>query len=250
MRAQCNLPDGPNYKRDAFLAGLRAAGYEVCRKIDKPESCDILVIWNRPASQESEARKFEKAGARVVVAENGYLGKSYDGRKWFSLAIGHHSGAGTWNDHGPSRWASFGIDLQDWKTEGETLILAQRGIGEPGIASPPGWAQEVQKRIGGRIRRHPGTSDRAVPILEDLQGVGPVVTWHSGGAIQAIILGHPIWHGFARWLMAPAAMPLNQWGAAPKFSDADRVRSLERMAWAIWDSEEVCSGKALKVLLS
>jgi len=249
LRAQCNLPDGPNYKRDAFVAGLKAAGYELCQKISNPEACDILVIWNRPASQEAEAKRFERAGARVVVAENGYLGKNWNGRKWFALAIGHHAGAGEWNDNGPSRWVSWGVQLQDWKPEGETLILAQRGIGEPGIASPRGWAQEVQQRIGGRIRKHPGINEPEVPLIDDLIGVGPVVTWHSAAAIQALILGHPVWYAFPRWLMAEACMSLNVWRSCILLNDL-REPVLERMAWAMWESEEIRSGEAFRTLLS
>lgn len=250
MRAQCNLPAGPNYKREAFLAGLAAAGYEIHHRIDKPEPCDILVIWNRPPAQEAEARKFEKAGARVVVTENGYLGKNWRGRKWFALAIDHHAGAGIWRDHGPSRWDSWGVELHDWKREGENLILAQRGIGEPGIASPRGWAQDVQKRIGGRIRKHPGIDMPQVSLEDDLKGVGAVVTWHSGGAIQALIWGHPVAYGFPQWIMARAASRLSQWEEGPWCNDYARLTALQRMAWAMWDAEEIRSGHAFKVLLS
>lgn len=250
MRAQCNLPEGPNYKRDAFVAGLKAAGYDLCPKISNPEPCDIVVIWNRPPSQEAEARRFEKAGARVVVAENGYLGKDWNGRKWFALAIGHHAGAGIWRDHGPSRWDSWGVELHDWKPEGETLILAQRGIGEPGIASPRGWAQDVQKRIGGRIRKHPGIMEPEATLEDDLKGVGPVVTWHSGAAIQALIWGHPVWYGFDRWIMADACAPIAAYGVSPFTGEPSRIAALQRMAWAMWDSEEIRSGHAFKVLLS
>lgn len=250
MRAQCNLPDGPNYKRDAFIAGLRNAGYDLTQKIANPEPCDVLVIWNRPSSQEAEARRFERAGARVVVAENGYLEKNWRGSKWFALAIGHHAGAGIWRDHGPSRWASWGVELHDWKPEGETLILAQRGIGEPGIASPRGWAQDVQKRIGGRIRKHPGASAPEVPLEDDLKGVGPVVTWHSAAAIQALIWGHPIWYGYQFWLMARAGNFIEYWpyGMPPQYDN--REISLRRMAWAMWEAEEIRSGEAFRTLLS
>lgn len=233
------------------MAGLKAAGYDLCQKISNPEACDILTIWNRPPSQEAEARRFEKAGARVVVAENGYLGKDWNGRKWFALAIGHHAGGGIWREHGRSRWDSWGVNLHDWKPDGETLILAQRGIGEPGIASPRGWAQLAQREIGGRVRAHPGISDSAIPLWDDLVDVGPVFTWHSGAAIQAMIWGHPVYCDFPRWIMAKAAFSFSQWGyAAPSVYSFDRLACLQRMAWAMWDAEEIRSGEAFRTLLA
>lgn len=248
MLAQCNLPDGPNYRRDVFLSGLKAAGYEAKRRVDHPKEGDILLIWNRRAQDEAEAKRFERTGGRVLVAENGYLGKDWHGQKWFSLAIGHHAGAGKWPQGGPERWASWSVDLHDWKTEGETLILAQRGIGEPGIASPRGWAQEVQQRIGGRIRKHPGIMQTEISLEDDLRSVGPVVTWHSGAAIQAMILGHPVWYGFPLWIMARAAQPTRLWGKKSWTNDEDRLRALENMAWAMWSSEEIRSGRAFEEL--
>lgn len=246
MRAQCLLPEGPNYRREAFLAGLDAAGFELLPLVDRPDPGDVLVIWNRGIQKEAEARRFEAAGARVLVVENGYFGKEWLGRKWFSMAWGHHAGAGAWPVGGPERWDSWGVDLKPWRTGSETLILAQRGIGEPGIASPAGWAESVQRRIGGRIRRHPGRFPPAVTLADDLRGVGSVVTWHSGGALQALLLGVPVWYGFKRWIGAEACRPLSEFGSEPKRDDAARLAMLRRLAWALWDVSEIENGTAFR----
>lgn len=244
-RAQCSLPDGPNYRKLAFVAGLRAAGYEVEARIGRPVPGDILVIWNRTASRELEALRFEYAGARVLVCENGYLGKEWRGLKWFAMAWGHHLGAGSWPAGGPERWDSWGVELAPWSTGGcETVILAQRGIGERGIASPPNWAQDVQRRIGGRIRQHPGADAPAVPLPEDLKDAAAVVTFHSAAALKALILGFPVWYAFNRWIGARAARPLAEFGGEPKRDDADRLAMFQRLAWAMWNCDEVEDGTA------
>lgn len=240
MKAQCRIGDGPNYQRSAFITGLRAAGYTVEARISNPQPGDVLLIWNRRSNDDLEAKRFEKAGARVLVTENGYLGKHWQGKKWFSLAIGHHAGAGIWPDLGPSRWASIGEELHEWRAPGhETIILAQRGIGESGIASPRGWAQAVQAKMGGRIRAHPGINEPVVPLAEDLRDALAVVTWHSAAAIQALMLGVPVQYAFPQWIMAPAAAPLDE----SVIRYPDRLPAFERLAWAMWHADEIRSGE-------
>jgi len=248
LRALCLLPDGPNYRREQFLAGLAAAGFEVVSELGKPAAGDVLVIWNRGTWRDAEAGRFEAAGARVLVAENGYMGKVWRGQKWFSLALGHHAGAGQWRDGGPQRWDSWGAELAAWRAGGtEVVILAQRGIGEPGVASPPGWAEAVRRRIGGRIRNHPGKDAPAVSLEDDLRDARCVVTWHSGAAILALMLGVPVFHAFPRWIGAAAARPLAEFEQGPLMPD--RLPMFRRLAWAMWTDEEVRNGAAFQHLL-
>lgn len=246
MQAQSQLPDGPNYRADVFRAGLMNAGYTIKRRIDHPQPDDILLLWNRRQGDEPEAKRFEKAGARVVVTENGYLGKNWQGKKWFALAIGHHAGAGDWPQGDGSRWAEHGVEFAPWREGGsETIILAQRGIGEPGIASPRGWAQNIQARFGGRIRPHPGVNEPSVPLEVDLRDAKRVMTWHSAAAIHALLLGIPVYYDFPAWLMAHAAWPID----TPHVNPPERLRAFEIMMWAMWHAEEIRTGEAFVRLL-
>lgn len=248
MRALCLIPDGPNYRRADFLAGLAAAGYESVGELPRPRPGDVLVIWNRSGWRNSEALRFEAGGASVLVAENGYMGKVWRGQKWFALAIGHHAGAGSWRNGGPARWNDWKVELAPWRDGGsEILILAQRGIGEPGVASPHGWAEAVQRRIGGRIRHHPGANSPAVCLEDDLAKACCVVTWHSAAAVRAITLGVPVFYDYPGWIGAGAARPLSQLAQGPFLGD--RLPMLQRLAWAIWTDEEVRDGKAFRHLL-
>lgn len=249
-RAQCLLPDGPNYQRDDFLEGLQQAGFEVLRRVDRPAPGDALVIWNRPFAKEPEAQRFESAGAGVLVVENGYFGKHWRSEKWFAMGWGHYGGAGRWPNGGPERWDSWNVEMHPWATGGaETVILAQRGIGEQGIASPAGWAEAVQKQIGGRIRQHPGAGVSAVPLAEDLENAARVVTWNSAAALHALLLGVPVWHGFEHWIGAGAARPLSEWGVEPELDSAARLATMRRLAWAMWSAEEVRTGLAFRSLM-
>ena len=248
MRALCLLPDGPNYRKADFLAGLAVAGLKVVQELPNPGAGDVLILWTRGSWRDAEARRFEAAGATVLVAENGYMGKVWRDQKWFALAVGHHAGAGTWPDAGPQRWDGWGVELSPWRDGGtDIVILEQRGIGEPGIASPDRWAEKVQKRIGGRIRKHPGASIPAVSLRDDLANASCAVTWHSGAALQALLMGVPVFYDFPQWIGATAARPLAEFDKGP--AHGDRLTLFRKAAWAMWTAEEIRSGVAFETIL-
>ncbi len=247
MRALCKLSDSPHYRRDAFLCGLRAAGYRIEQYIGDPSPDDVLVIWNRGRRDADDAARFESAGAKVLVCENGYLGKDWLGRTWYSISIGHHAGAGIWPDGGPERWDSLGVELAPWRDGRETIILGQRGIGEIGIRSPDAWAETAQARIGGRIRAHPGKFDDS-PIEHDLKNAGCVATWASGGALKALAFGVPVFYAMPKWIGATACRPIAEFGGEPLRDDAARLKMFRRLAWAQWQLNEIESGECFEKL--
>jgi len=252
MRRALNLlRESLHYRREAFDAGLQANGFRLAHQLLDPDPDDLLLVWNRHGGYNDTALRFEAAGARVVVAENGYLGKGWLGGKWFALALGHHSGAGTWPDGGPQRWNALGVELAPWKLDGvQNLVLEQRGIGEPGIASPRGWTSWVAQRVHGRIRRHPGATAPQVPLVADLADVQQCFTWNSGAALLALMHGVPVFYDCPTWIGAGAALPLAEFGKQePRRDDAARLAMFCRMIWAQWSLDEIRSGEAFERLL-
>jgi len=247
-RALNSLRPSQHYEREAFDAGLSAVGYDVVQNLPGPTSGDVLLIWNRYGAWAEQAIQFERFGGRVLVAENGYLGKQWRGGKWFSLAVGHHNGAGTSPYRGPARWDGWGVELSPWRSGAGSLILGQRGIGEVGLRSPDGWAEATQARYGGHIRQHPGTG--AAALLEDeLRGVARVLTWNSGAAVLALAFGVPVWYAAPEWIGAGAARTLSGWPGQDLRDDATRLDTFRRMAWAVWNLEEVRTGEAIESIL-
>ncbi len=261
MRAQLSLREAIAYRRDAFAAGLERAGFRVESRVVSPAKDDVLVIWNRHGQGEEDARRFEAAGARVVVAENGHLGKAWRGGNWYALALGHHAGAGDWPYGGPSRWDGWGVELGRWRhTGGDVLIFGQRGIGESAYRSPPQWAEQMLDRIRRRcpdvkprIRPHPDAlrGAAAVRLDDDLAGVMACVTWNSTAAASVLLAGVPVFYDCPTWIGAQAGLPAADLieGADPKRDDAARLAMFRRMAWAMWDLDEIASGAAFRHLL-
>lgn len=246
--AWLNIRDGNHYRRDAFVSGLMRCGFKIQRGVpNAPLKGDILVSWNRYGHAHRAATIFEKAGNAVLIAENGYLGHEFKGKRVYALARNHHNGAGKWVVGGPERWAAWGVELLPWRKDGETVILPQRGIGPPGVAMPLKWPREVERL--GRTRKHPGANKEALPLEQDLAKAGQVITWGSGAAIKALVLGIPVFHAFPQWIGAPAARPLKDRHAGRVCDDAKRLAMFERLAWAQADIDEIASGEAIKRLL-
>jgi hypothetical protein len=251
VRALCLIREALHYRRESFCLGLRQAGYDVVRSLTKPEPDDVLVIWQRYGFYDEEAKRFESRGARVLVAENAYLGKDWMGDTWFALAEGHHAGAGRWRQLDNARWDDLNVQLEPWRIGGiETIILAQRGIGEKGVASPPLWAENTRVRLKtGRIRGHPGNKDPEVPLVDDLRKAQSVVTWASSAALRALVMGIPVWYEFPKWIGADAAKQVLQFGTEPLRNDQLRLQMFRRLIWAQWRISEIRSGFAFRTLL-
>lgn len=251
-RACVLLRDGLHYRKNAFEHGLKVLGYQTKSYVSDPGADDVLVIWNRSFRGAEDADRFARGGARVVVAENGLFGKEWRGGNWYSLALNHVAGAGgDWLDSGPSRWESFDVQLQPWRTTGsETVVLGQRSIGEPGIKSPVGWEEKQKTLYGARIRAHPGRMHSQSPPLEkDLANASQVITWASSSALQALLMGIPVFYGCPTWCGKQAARPLSEFGQQPKRDDESRLALFRRLAWAIWTIDQIDDGSAFYHLL-
>jgi hypothetical protein len=197
---------------------------------------DLLCVWNRIGDADRIASQYEKRGLLVLVAENSTWGKEFAGERWYHLASRQHNTAGMFPVGGPERWNRLAVDLPAFRESGETVILPQRGIGSPPVAMPRDWAAKALKRHGGRIRPHPGRKP-AKPLAEDLANCGRAVTWGSGAAVQALMMG----------VKVTSEMP--HWIAEQDNTEEGRLTMFQRLAWAQWRHEEIASGEAFARLL-
>jgi hypothetical protein len=235
MRAYLNLRFTVPERRAMFTKGLRRLGYEVVDGMTHaPEPGDILCTWNRIHEGDTVARIFTERGNTVLVTENATWGNSFAGREWYTLTRNFHNVAGTFPDLGPDRFDSLGVELEPWRTEGETVVLASRGIGPAAYRMPGDWPQ----RQRGRIRAHPGRNTNSKPLREDLAQCGRVVTWGSGAAVLALIWGIPVESHQRYWI------------AACENTDEGRLAMLRCLAWGQSTHSEIRSGLAFERLLS
>lgn len=241
----------PHYRRDAFGAGLQAAGFDVVDQLPDPSRGDAVLIWNRYGGHHERALAFERAGGIVFVAENSPLGNDALPSGCYSLALGAVAiVGGRFPSHDDSRLEAFRLRLGDWTSaRGPGVVFGQRGIGSPSAASPRGWAEDVARRLGGRVRPHPGTATPAVALESDLASAEWAATWASAAAIRAIILGVPVHFAHPGFVLSEACEPISAW---PKRKRDDRARlgALRRLAWCIHSVDEIRSGDAFRRTLA
>lgn len=245
----------PCYRADAFKQGLRAAGYLIqgAPRAQPPNPCDVLVIWNRYGRFNHYAEVFERAGARVIVAENGFLGRDAPGGPWYSLCSSMPLACGSWPVfHGEEhRWDeiayAMGAKICEWRNSGnEIIILAQRGIGPPGVRQPDGWHRRTAEQLKAaghrvRVRVHPGENPPPISLEDDLRNARAVVTWASGAAFKALLLGVPVLYGCEQWVGREAATFLRV-SRNLEISSPERLPTFRRLAWSVWRTREIVTG--------
>lgn len=266
MRAFSLLRTDPWYRRQAFEAGLRQAGYEVQhRQPDRGRKGDVLVIWNRYGWTHDIASAFERDGGRVLVAENGYLGTGGTSPKfdvhpggpkpghYYALAESWHNGRGKWPAGGPERLNNLGVEIKPWRADGDhVLICPNRSFGVGDQVMQADWGERCAARVRKQTKRpvkmraHPGNDRPQHTLAADLRGAWAVVTWSSSVAVHALADGIPAFIEAPYQIVKSAGAS----GAIDAPVMPDRQPHFERMAWAQWRLEEIESGEPFRSLLS
>lgn len=210
MRCAYNLlREFPHYRREAFDAGLRAAGFRVEHNFRQPKPGDVLLIWNRYGGNDFHARDCEKVGASVLVAENGY----YSEEKTFAISLNQHHHGGVTHKNRP--------EIPDYAKPHlpcpgkHILVCSQRGIGSTIMASPGAWAEitaEKLRKITKRtvvIREHPGKDAPRTPLADDLIDCHACIVWSSSAGVEALIRGVPVFYDAPRWIAEQSAKRLS-----------------------------------------
>ena len=266
--AYCLVREQPHYRRDAFLSGLRAAGYQLRTAANGlEERGNVMVGWNRYGTQAVLADRFEAAGGTYLCAENAYIWTGgisphhlKGPRPAYALARGYHNDSTVVRMGQGDRWSVLGVPVQPWRTAGEhVLVCENRPFGAPGRAMPAGWAQDVAGRLRKltkrevRIRPHPGNNPPAKPLADDLAGAWACVIWSSSAGVHALVAGVPVICEAPFWICKETAFTFFHEDYLGRVNlsqmDVNRTIALQRLAWAQWSVEEIASGEPFRHLL-
>lgn len=221
LNLRYSLPD----RIEAFTRGLNRVGFHVKHGIGP---ADLLVTWNRIGLADDVAKRMP-----TLVCENASWGNSFAGHQWYHIAKTYHNTRGMFPIFDSRRWDYLDIELMPWCStvlHPETVVLMQRGIGSAPVTMPRGWTAK------GRIRRHPGRDKHFIPLEQDLQKAGKVVTWGSGGAIKALMMGIPVEAHYPEWI------------GQQDNTDEDRLRMFRELACAQWTIDEIKRGDPFEML--
>jgi hypothetical protein len=260
-RALLLIKPSLHYRREAFESGFKRLGFTLERTLPDPKPGDCLCTWNLTGGMEREAKRFTRAGASVIVTENGYLTPP-GAAGLYAISLGGHNGAGRIPDSDdPARWQQMGLQLKPWRTAGRhILVCGQRGIGSQEMASPHQWHQKAAAKLQTLTRRpivirtHPGNRPNSTkPLTADLRDAWAVVIWASSAGVQALVEGIPVFYAAPHWICQTAALPfaaLGKYLEQPLCDDAMRQAALTRMAHGQWTYQEIATGEPLRGALA
>ena len=251
------------YRREVFVNGLAAAGYEpLLRQPGRVDKDTVLVIWNRYSENHHIAEEVERGGGRVIVAENGYIGKGGGTPKfqvhpagpkpdhYYSVTLGYHNDSSRIKVGDGDRFAAIGLELKPWvEPGGFVLVCPNRSFGVNERIMPTDWAEKAaakaRKLLGAeiRIRRHPGNNAPHRALSDDLKGCSLVWVWSSSCGVHALAAGIPVRVDAPYWIMKEAAVQ-------PDGSASERLPHFQRLAWAQWTCQEIDNGEPFRHLLS
>lgn len=261
-RAFVYIRDLPHYRCGAFCEGAKRAGFEVRRSGSDFRPGDVLIIWNRYGQYDSLAMQAGRAGAIVLVSENGFAGRDANGNQFYQLAVGGHNGSGWWHVGNEDRLAKQGLVMQPWQPtspEAHVVVRGQRGIGRPGVASPPDWHNQAAHLLRQHTKRriavvpHPGNGAVDDTRHEQyLKGAHALAIWASSVGVKALLAGVPVLCDAKYWICRGASHPLwdvERVDLRTAHYDEHRRRALHSMAWAQWSLEELASGEPMRLLV-
>lgn len=265
------LNSGPVFA--AFCQGLDRLGLS-WRGHDS--DADVAVIWSQLWAGRMRANhhiwtEFRRTNRPVVVLEVGMLQR---GRTW-KMGLNGTNGRATWPVATDSARAQrLGLLLRSWQCTGSHIVIAmQRGDSEQwaDMPNPNHWLDQVTTTVRQHsdrpitVRRHPRqaiatptTGQLQVPARlagsydsfdfeQCLHTAWCVVNWNSGPGSQAVIAGVPAFVG-ADSLAAPVANL--DWSQIENPVRPDRTVWLNEIAHTEWTTEEIASGKPMRLLFS
>lgn len=238
----------PIYRRSAIDDGLKRLGYILAHGA-QPAPGNVVVVWGRKPDNEAVCQQYERAGGKVIVAENGYLARQE--KTMYALSLSQHHKGGPVGDE--DRFSALGFEPKPWRHTpgGRVVVCGQRGIGSAVTASPPQWAEGFAakiKKAGGSawVRQHPGNHPPRVPLVADLVGASCCAVWSSNAGVLALVEGYPVVYNAPHWICEAGGT--RGWNN-PGYGDVSRAAALHRMAHSQWGYQEIATGEPLARLL-
>lgn len=195
-------------------------------------------------------RKWQRAGRPFLYWDRGYVCRG--GQSGVFRAPGESEGFLRWTlgavqmraitARTDARWRSLGVEVARWRGSGGRIVIAEHSAA---YAEFHGLAPNWTARTVAKIRRH---TDRTIfvrakesgtPLPVDLRDAHCLVTHASLAAVEAVILGVPV---FVAPLSAAAPIGRTDLSMIEDPARPDRRAWLASLAWSQFTPEEVRDG--------
>lgn len=214
-----------------------------------------VIVYGRLRGCDRIIREADQAGRDWLYIDRGYLRASRDTdySGYFRATWNHLQGDGT---GAPNfvRLRALGVTIRPWRADGHHILVCPPGDVYAGLSGfdAAGWRDEVTAKLAQhsdrpvRVREKPRDGARNVPLAQDLIDCWAVVAHSSNVAVDALLLGVPVFVTDRCGARRCAETDLSRI-ESPRLGD-DREAWAATLAAQQWTLEEMRSGLAWREL--
>jgi len=215
------------------------------------------IVYGRLRGCDRIIRDADAAGRSWVYIDRGYLRatRDMDYSGYFRATWNHLQGDGTGKPNF-DRLRALNITLRPWRADGHHVLVCPPGEVYAGLSGFDAvqWREDVVAKLAQhtdrpvRVREKPRTGARNAPLAQDLLDCWAVVAHSSNVAVDALVLGVPVFVtdrcGARRCALTDLAKI-----ETPLLAD-DREEWAATLAAQQWTMDEMRSGLAWRELLA
>ena len=260
--------DKEDYVLEKFYDGC--AENKAFVPLDEYEPSDVAVVMGvykkhvpRSYKRGHVIEQQKKIGADIVILETGFLNRGDGKTNHYAVGLNGLNGRGDYRNKNspPDRRKKLGVILQDWN-QGKHVVLCGQVPWDASVdfTNHREWLEKTARALYLYTNRtvifrpHPkckmapitGTVYSTRSLENDLMDAWAVVTFNSNTAVEAVILGIPVFAADAGSMAMPVANAELSRIEDPE--KPDREQWLNDLCYAQWTPEEMKEGLAWRHL--
>lgn len=212
----------------------------------------VPVIGCQPEST-IPIRKWEDAGRPWIYWDRGYARRVF--ATW--LPRGENGGFYRWHvnafqlqalrDVPGDRWDALKTPVAPWQRGGDHIVIANGSITYDRFHLTEGWLESTIRLLSRHTKRKILVRDKETqrPLADDLKGAHCLVSHGSIAAVEAVIMGCPV---FVSSESAAALVGKTDLTEIESPIYPDRAKWLHSLAYCQFDEKELCDGTLWKLI--
>jgi hypothetical protein len=199
-------------------------------------------------------REWQSQGRKFIYWDRGYA------RRVYATWLPRGAGGGFYRWHVGSyqmrvvrevagdRWAALDTQIGPWQRRGEHIVVAKPSTTYCKFHGIEGWLDRTVYQLALATKRQIVVRDKESkrPLQDDLAGAHALVTHGSIAAVEAVIMGYPVFVDASSAAALVGKTDLNEI-ELPIYPD--RTRWLNSLAYAQFDERELCDGTLWKLIV-
>jgi hypothetical protein len=248
MRVNCYITPRREFKTRRLMSAFARGCDGVVLSASRPDDADLHVPWGQLWTSLDLIPWARTRGQDVLHLDNGWVDSAHGTQHGYYRATFNGPTPRMFDNLEPGRADRIGFSAQDWRRRGSHVLVCVPG---PNFGAAWGitlgeWTDTIVARLQAKTDRPIFVRDKrsSTPLDRDLRGAHCVVTHSSGVAVEAALLGVPV---FCEPTCAAAPVGRTDLEIEDP-AMPDRTAWMESLAHQQFTLEEMARGKAWSIL--